>query len=359
MNWFHIAILIYMIELDVSMFSMPRLVAENIGTNGWIGVMLLSLVAAFNIWLIQLVYRASRGRSAFEIVERSVPRFLWIPVYLLLAFLWIALGGLIVKKYVLIFQMLSFPTTNPLLLYGVIVLLMFYLLSKGIYNIGKASTIFFIFTIVLIFFIFYFFSDWRAIRFTNFIFQGTTAGNPVFKWLQVFPIFIGYELALLLFPFASKQSKLMKGVYIGHFFHTFTILLMIATCFGFFSFEQLKSLMYPVINLLSYIELPFINRVENLIYTIFLFANLISIVLYAWAALLCLRRIFPGVRSRLLELVLTVLLFGFGFIPLISREADEWLNTVFYSEITLSFAAPLVLLVLLAWQNRFRKEELT
>lgn len=174
LSTFHIALLIYMIELDVTMFSMPRLVAENIGTNGWLGVILLSFAAAVNIMLIQLVYRIGRGRSVFEIAGHTLPRFVLYPFYILLALFWTALGSFICKKYVLIFQMLSFPTTNPMLLYGVIVLLMFYLLTKGIYNIGKVSTIFFLFTIGLIFFIFYYIPSWRVVRFTEYFFQGTS-----------------------------------------------------------------------------------------------------------------------------------------------------------------------------------------
>ncbi|CAI6047988.1 hypothetical protein [Cohnella sp. JJ-181] len=37
LNGFHVALLIYMIELDVTVFMLPRMVAVNIGTNGWLG----------------------------------------------------------------------------------------------------------------------------------------------------------------------------------------------------------------------------------------------------------------------------------------------------------------------------------
>lgn len=114
--------------------------------------------------------------------------------------------------------------------------------------------------------------------------------------------------------------------------------------------------MYPVINLLSFIELPFINRVENLIYTIFLFANLISLVMFTWAALMSLKQIFPAAKAGILELALAVLSFGFGCIPRIARESERLLILAYYAEIALSFTAPVALLLLLAWQSLFRRK---
>lgn len=47
------------------------------------------------------------------------------------------------KKYVLIFQMLSFPTTNPMVFKLAVDILAFLMITKGIYSISKAATLFF------------------------------------------------------------------------------------------------------------------------------------------------------------------------------------------------------------------------
>ncbi|WP_420871892.1 GerAB/ArcD/ProY family transporter [Cohnella rhizosphaerae] len=77
------------------------------------------------------------------------------------------------------------------------------------------------------------------------------------------------SFAFFLFPFSDAKTKLFKGVLAGHAIITSTYLLTIAISFGFFSFEEVKILQFPVIHTLEYIEIPFINRVENLVFPFF------------------------------------------------------------------------------------------
>ncbi|MBB3112095.1 lysylphosphatidylglycerol synthetase-like protein (DUF2156 family) [Paenibacillus phyllosphaerae] len=351
LHGYHIALIVYMLELDVTVFSLPRIVAENLGTNGWIGLILLAFVAVCNIALIQLVYRAGKGRSIYEIAEQSIPKLLLYPVYLLLAIFWIGLGSFIGKKYVLIYQMISFPTTSASLLYISIALLAYYMLTKGIYNMGKAITLFCYMTIILTVLLFYYTNDWELSRFTTYLFQGAAEGHSFKNWLEVYTIFVGYEITLFLFPYSDKKT-LFKGVYCGQILNLTIYLILIMLCFGFFSFEQLKSIMYPVINLLSYIELPFLNRLENLVFTLFLFSNVISIALFSWMALTATQRVFPRVKLRFLELGILALSVGISFYPSILRDSEKLLRYAMYGEAGLAFMLPLLLLALLFFQNK-------
>lgn len=80
LNVFHITLLIFMTEMNITMFSLPRLIVENIGTNGWIGYLALSVLATFNIFLYWLVYRMGRGASVFQIMECALPKAVMYPV---------------------------------------------------------------------------------------------------------------------------------------------------------------------------------------------------------------------------------------------------------------------------------------
>ncbi|TYP68667.1 GerAB/ArcD/ProY family transporter [Paenibacillus methanolicus] len=351
LNGYHVAFIIVMIELDVTVFSLPRILAENLGTNGWIGLLLLSAIAFANLGLIHLFHRVGRGRSPFEVAEQSIPRLLLKPAYILLAVFWITIGSFVCKKYVLIYQMVAFPTTNANLLYVLLAALAFYLLIKGIYNIGKAMTIFFYFTVPAALFAFYFKGQWELYRFTPFLLKGGTEGHSLKNWLEVYTIFVGYEISLFLIPFAEPKS-LFKGVYFGHSLTTSVYVLLIIVSYGFFSFEQLQAMMYPLLNLFSYIELPFLNRLENLIFTLFLFSNLASLVLFGWMALMALRRAFPKARKNMLELILIAASLGIGSYPKILRDSEIMLRVVLYLETAIAFLLPAVLLVLAVYQAR-------
>lgn len=351
LHYLHIALLIYMIQLDITIFSYIHVVTDKIGTNGWAAVIILSLIALCNILFFYLVYRMGKGRSYFDILEGSIPKWVLSPFYLISAVFWICLGSFIVKNYVLLYQMYSLQNTNSIILYSFIAIMVYYLLSKGIYNIGKAATLFFIFTFWLFFLFLYFLPEWKLVRFTPYFFRG---GEPFswLNWAELFTIFLGYELCLFLFPYVNKQSKLFKGVVLGHLLISFVQIFAVLLVSGFFSFRQLQNTSYPMLDLAAYLEMPFIYRLEVPIFAIFLFSNLISGVMYSFAALSTLERVLPKVKTKVLALGVALIFFFVGFIPKILRQVENLLINTFMIEMLFAFIIPFVLLLLLWIQSR-------
>lgn len=115
----------------------------------------------------------------------------------------------------------------------------------------------------------WFFPAFRWERFTPFILQG--GHDQVKGGIEVYAAFLGYELSILLFPYVEKTKKSMTAIYVGNGLLSLSYLSLCLICFGFFSLGQLKRLLYPVLDLLAYIQLPFIERLENLLYGFFSF----------------------------------------------------------------------------------------
>lgn len=204
LNQYHIAILVYMIQSAFMFFNLPRLLAENFGTNGWIALLICSAVATVNIFLISLVYRHGRGRSIFAILEQSIPKWILVPFYFGMAAVSALFGCLVMKQYVLLFQMVAFPTTNPMVFKFLCDILVLLLMRKGLYNISKAATIFYYCTFWLFFLLPYFLGEFRWVRLTPFLFQGGT--HQLEDWLEVYMAFLGYELSLF-FSLMSRKRR--------------------------------------------------------------------------------------------------------------------------------------------------------
>lgn len=79
---FHIAILIYMTQSGVVIFSLPRVLAQHMGYNGWIALTVFYVIVALNISLISLAYRLADGKSIFQIIEHFFPKIAVIPLYI-------------------------------------------------------------------------------------------------------------------------------------------------------------------------------------------------------------------------------------------------------------------------------------
>lgn len=349
LSFFHATILIYMFQSGIAILRLPRVAAQYFGTNGWIAIIVVSLIVTCNIMLIGLVYRLGKGRSVFEIVEQSIPKFLVFPVYIALAVVWALLGCLVSKEYVLIFQMFSFPTSPPMALKLLMDVLAIMLVSKGLYVIAKASTIFFWLIIWMMLLFFFFAGDMEWARYTPFIFKD--GGNMIQGVFSLYGAFLGYELSLFLFPYADKRTKLMRAVYIGNVIATIVYLITCIVSFGFYSLEQLKLILYPAIDLMSYIKFPFVQRVENLLYGFFMFTTLISTVMYVWAAKEALFRIFKKAKPGVIEFCILVVAYFIAFIPDVIGEVREWLRALGYIEIGVAFGLPIILILILLLQR--------
>lgn len=300
--------------------------------------------------LIYIVYRLGEGRSIFDILEQSIPKFILVPFYLAISLVWSLIGCLVAKQYVLIFQMFASPTTNPMVFKFFIDVLAFLLLTKGLYNISKASTVFFWSTIWLNLLMLYYVGEFKLERLTPYVFQD--GGNMVEGFFQIYLAYLGYELCMLLFPYADKKTKLMKAALYGHLIRTASYVIMSFVSFGVIGHELLKQMLFPLLDLLAYIKLPFIERIENLFYGFFLFTTVITLVMYFWAAGESTRRVFPRVKINVHYFCITLVAFMLSFIPKVLDTIRDWIMILGYIQMGFAYVMPLLLIILLLVQRR-------
>jgi len=346
---YHTAILVFMAQSGIVIFSLPRLVAETFGTNGWLAIPGFGLFSALNLWVISKAYNLCKGKSIFEIMENVCPKIVLYPFYLLCAAIWALLGCMVVKEYVLIFQMISFPTTNPMVFKFCISLLAFLLLIKDIYTISKAITMFFWLFIWMNLLMLAFIPDLEASRLTTFLFQ---EGGQWFQGsVKIYTAFLGYELCLLLFPHFDSTGKWHQSAQIGNLAVILTYTAICLIGFMFFSFEQLRHLTFPMLDTLAYIRLPFIERLENLLYSFLLLNTLDTSVLYYWSAKTALQRVFPKGNNKWLSFVIVFGTFAVSFLPKTLKEISDWLYVIGHGALYIAVFLPIIVIGM-AWLQR-------
>ncbi|WP_409342781.1 GerAB/ArcD/ProY family transporter [Paenibacillus sp. MBLB4367] len=350
LNTMQLTIFIYMIQSGVIIFSLPRLAAEGYGTNGWICVPLFSFIVMANLLLIYGVYRLGKGQSIFVILEERLPQKLLFPVYSVLAAFWAVLGAIVAKQYVMMLKSTSLPKTSTTLLLLFIIALSVHLLSKGIYSIVKAGSLFFFLSIWTVLLWMFNLFEIDLIRLTPFIFKG---GHDTFqRSLQIYSAFLGYELCMFFFPYVDRKQKLFRAFFAGNLITTFIYTSVSFISFGFFSLHQVLSLSYPTIYLFGYLQSPFLERVDILLFSFFFPKTLITIVMYYWAAQETLRRMLPGQKPNVLAIGIAVASLAVSFIPSIMREVLDWLSLLSNIETLISFGLPLLLIALLVLRKK-------
>ncbi|NMH68713.1 GerAB/ArcD/ProY family transporter [Bacillus sp. RO3] len=337
---FQVALLIYMIQSGVTLFSIPRLSAEAFGTNGWIGLFFLVGIVMLNILTIGLVYKWGKGQSIFIIIENVFPKWLFVPLYLFISVVFTLLATLVTKKYILMLKMLFFRDTPSIIFVGMFFLLSFFLLRGCIYEIGKANVLLFFLTIWTMLLLTFHLSEFSFTRMTTFIMEGEK--DLLKGGLNVFAAFLGFELSLFLIPYVQKNF--IKGVFLGNTITSFIYISVSFVCYGFFSFEYLLNDLFPVITLIEYVKFPFVERVENLIFTLFALKVLITVVMYLWASKELISHSFPKLKSNFISFSLLMIGTLISFIPDIIREVDQWLEWLTYLDIGIAILLPIMLI---------------
>lgn len=345
----HVLILIHMVQIGLILFRFPRLEAIYFGTNGWVSLWICFAAAMIHIALISPIIMLGGGRSPFAIMEQSLPRVILIPLYLILAGVWGMLASLAAKEYVHILKLVSFPTLAHTTLAVTLGLLAFYLLSKGVYNFSKAAMVFFLLSVWLTLILFYFHKEFEFARMTPFLFRD--AQHIGIGFLNIYPAFLGYELIMLLAPYAGNRAKLVWAASLSTGFSLIQYTYLGIISFGMFSLDQLRRSIFPMLDLISFVKFPFVERIENLFYGFFLFANIITTVVYYWAASQAAGRIAPKLNPHWTGGLVIAASVGFSLIPATLLDTEKWLQFAGYAAIAAAFGLTLILLGFLLVQK--------
>jgi len=340
---FQLSILIYMIQNSLILYSLPRYTAEYFGTNGWISILFIFVLVNINILLIVFIYKLGKGRSIFEIIDTTVPKWIMVPFYLLIICVWIGIASMIMRLYIFIFKMMFFPALPVSLFIFFFILLSFQLLKGGIYKMSKAIVVLCAIVQPMLFLLFYLIPEFEFARYTTFIFKG---GTDFLKGaLHVYTAFLGIEVSILFFPMVEK--KWTKALFIGNLLSTVGYILITAICYGFFSFNQILNDLFPVMTLFEYTEVSFLSRAENLCFSVFAFKVLSIIVIYFWGAQQFLGNMIKKIKPNVWIFIILSCGFILAMLPDSIVDVEKWLSWLSYCAIGIAWALPLFVLSIL------------
>jgi spore germination protein (amino acid permease) len=349
-----VSILVYMIQSGVILFALPRLTGEAFGTNGWISIIIVSMIVNINLVLIWYVFKVADGKSMFELL-RYIPKWIRLPLSIFLAVVWLTLGTLVMVKYILLLKLLFYQNVSKLLLMGMGLTLSYLLIKKGLYHIAKSTVVLFYFTVWTVFLILYHLPDFSFIRLTPFIFQGEK--DLLRGGLGIYTSLLGYELVILFLH--NVEKKRLKAILVGN---TITSIIYLGVCFvsyGFFSLDMLLEDMYPVVTLMEYISFPVLERVENLIFSLFGLKVLITTVMYLWASKEVVEQQFQQLKPKYILFGVIFLSFVLSIFPKIMRQVDQWLEYFAWVGVGIAFLLPFLLLMIVLFTKNVKRENAT
>ncbi|WP_416149008.1 GerAB/ArcD/ProY family transporter [Salipaludibacillus sp. HK11] len=338
-------ILTYMLQSGIALFVLPRVVAENFSYNGWVVIPIISGLIGMQVILIGHTCKKMKRTSPFEVMNAALPKVLRYPIYLTLVVVWSVLGCGVGANYFQIVQMISFPNTPQYIFKAIIACVSFYIIVKGFANLVKGTVIFFMLTIWTLFTTFFVLQEFEFTRLTPFVLAGEL--NLLDGIFEILKSFLGFELFILFSTYIHKDINITKVIIYGHLFTTFVYTFVTFVAFGYFSLLQLKETQYPVIVMLDYVKVPFLERIDNLIFSVFFMKIIITVSAYYWSAKEAMKHIFQNSNEVFLTFIIVFGSFLLTFFLQTSREINAMIDNFALFAFIISILFPLLLLLLM------------
>lgn len=169
--------------------------------------------------------------------------------------------------------------------------------------------------------------------------------------MRVFGAYAGYELSLFLFPYAEKSKKWLRYVHVGNAITVSIYLIVSILSYGYFNSDELTHIAFPLLDMYAYLRFPFVERVQNFLFSVFLFSILQTAGMYYWSSQEVLSQVFRRINWKVLILVTMVMTILISLIPKTLIEVEGWFRYFTMAQLAFSAGFPLLLIILLLLQR--------
>jgi spore germination protein (amino acid permease) len=346
--------LIHGVQMGVGVLTLPRELAEKAGTDGWIAIIISwSISTLASLLIIQIMKKHPNG-TLLDLLTHYFGKWVGKAGTILFALYFALLAHVIFIREALFIQAWILPHTE---VYVTILLLSIpsYLIArKNIKILGRYSELVFFMTLwtVIIYLIPLKNAEWLNLL-------------PVIKegWFPILKAaktaifsFVGFEIAFFLYPFLHKKEKASLGIVIANSLSLLAFLTITIGAFAFFSPDEITAYNEPTIAKLKVLEFKFIERLEIVFFSFYLFVMSTTVLPLMYLTIFCTTRL-TGKQNNNRHLFLLLLIEGI-YVILFPPTLDQ--NTVLQQitekfSLLLAFAFPLCLWGILKIRGLFKR----
>ncbi len=348
-------VLINGMQVATGVLSLPRVLAENAGTDGWIAILIG--------WIFSTISGVFIVKTAARYPEDTIYNIL------------IRLFGKIVGKAFVVIYMMYFAFYTCIVLVNAMLFLKGWLLPKtpdyiviflfsiptffvarnGPRIIGRYSELFFYMALwIPLFFLIPLKENGSLMPFFPLLKEGwkpvlTAVPTTIFAYL-------GFDIAFFLYPFLQKKQYAVHGMVIAN---TLTMLFYLFTtivCFAYFSPDSITQYNQPVLNLVKVIEFRFLERFDMILLAVYLTIVSTSWIPALYCSVFCSSQLLGKQDHSSHVVVLLLLIIGIIFWTHPSwNEAEIWQQVFSNAGLGLTYILPIILWLYCCLYEKFRQ----
>ncbi|WP_242975491.1 GerAB/ArcD/ProY family transporter [Clostridium liquoris] len=318
--------------IGVNVFSYPNELANLVGGDGWLVILLSGIIAYI---LISFICKAEKNNGyshIYEILENRFGKIIAILVGLELTWystFFISMGLRTFTEEIKMYLLEQTPTE---FIFLVTILMGTYLVRGEIDNLIKFNEIsfwlmFIPVILVLIFSIYH-------VDFTNILPAFNNPPNSYAKGIIAsINRFMGFQILFLIIPFVKDKKSINKVARKGIWFVVVFYIAVFILTVGVFGQNQTKILLWPVITMVKYINIPgsFIERWEGIIMSIWIIFYFTTFTNHYYFASDLLKKIFKFKDIKLSAAIIVPFIYLIALYP--KNIAEAYVLTSKYSPI--------------------------
>jgi spore germination protein (amino acid permease) len=335
----HLGLFVLGSQIGLVIITFPATLAERVGHDGWIPILLTGLLAIGATSLIMLLLKRYRDLSIYEINRLLFGKWLGqVFNYLLLAYL-LFLAGVSLRLFAEFIRLFHLTRIPPPIITVLIILPTILLTKKGFRAIGRFSYFIPVVLLAGLILAFKLFGDLRI----SFLKPVGAAGWPAL--MKAIPTlvftFIGLELPVFLYPAVKDRRQAMRWAVTANIVSLLFFELVYVCSVGIFGEVMLKRVVSPIFSLSRYIQVPIIERAD--LFFFLLWFPLLESTFRAYFA-----TAYEGTKKlfHLKETNLSLVLFTLALVVLSLIPSD--LNQMFQLNNLVNFSGMAVIFYLIA-----------
>lgn len=271
--------------VGVGVFAFPSRLASEVGTDGWLITLASGAITYFLLYLIYKIEKINDYNNFYSILNNNFGDIMskifsiFFATYTIYS---VAIGMRIFSEVIKMYLLNNTPTEFILI---VMILTGVYLVRGDLKALIKFNEVCFWVMFIPVIFVLFFAT--RGGDFTNILPLMTHKPmNYIVALTNSTYSFAGFEMAYLIFPFASNKEKIPKVMKWSMIFITLFYTIVMILCLAFFTEKHLRTLLWPTITLIRAIVIPgaFIERWEGIImaiWVIFYFTTFVNFYYFA------------------------------------------------------------------------------
>ncbi|MCZ8512713.1 endospore germination permease [Paenibacillus filicis] len=314
-------------QVGVGVLSLPSDLAKTAGTDGWISVILGWLLSmAISLIIIQVMKSYPEG-TLIDLLSFHFGKWAGKAGALLSA-AYFGLGAITVAYSTFgILKSWILPETPVYMLMLLFMLPGYLLASHGLRILARYTELMFFLMLPLLFFFLFPLKDSHWVYLSPTLKEGWK--NIFLAVKTTFFSFVGFETAVMLYPFLTKKQYASVGIVVANTISLLFYLVPTLVCFVLFSPDEITSAAWPTLTMFRVVEFSYLERFDIVYLTIYLFVISTTVIPYMFFSVFSLSQLFGKQDHRpfLGVSVLAVLFVSVFFVPSylqIKRMGEFW-----------------------------------